>query len=283
MNKDVVKEIWKTYPEFDWIQASNLGRYRTITREIMRKDGKKYTAKGHYLKPHRTKDGYLELTLGVNGKNVHRKAHRVTAMTFIPNPKGLEQVNHKNCIRDDNKVKNLEWCSNGYNITYREKYGRSAAEVCGRPVWAYNLETFEKRYFDTRAEAVRELGVAQKHINRVIKGKRPQAGGYYFSELDSEVTKEKLQIIKDNMLFLGGVIAINLEAQEPLRFKTRKEAARSLKCNAGNIGSIIAGRYKQTKGYWFCHADKNAVENTRSKFGNEVADKVSELMSEKEF
>jgi len=82
------------------------------------------------------------------------------------------------------------------------------------------------------------------------------------------------------MLFFGGVIAINLEAQEPLRFKTRKEAARSLKCNAGNIGSIIAGRYKQTKGFWFCHADDNAVENTQANFGDEVANKVAELMNE---
>lgn len=280
MNEDVVKEIWKTYPEFGWIQASNLGRYRTITREIMRKDGKKYTAKGHYLKPHRTKDGYLELTLGVNGKNVHRKAHRVTAMTFIPNPKGLEQVNHKNCIRDDNKVKNLEWCSNGYNIAYREKYGKSASEVFGRPLWAYNLKTDEKLYFATQVEAGRETGASAPSINDVLKGRKKQICGYWFTEDEDEITDEKIQSIKDNMKFLGGVIAINLEAQEPLRFKTRKEAARSLKCNAGNIGSIIVGRYKQTKGFWFCHADENAVEATRAKFGDEVANKVAELMDE---
>jgi len=42
----IENEIWKTYPEFDWIKASSLGRYRTITREVLRKNGWKYTIKG---------------------------------------------------------------------------------------------------------------------------------------------------------------------------------------------------------------------------------------------
>lgn len=274
------KEIWKTYPEFNWIQASNLGRYRTITREIIRKDGKKQSWKGQILKPQRLKNGYLQLHFKVNGKAVNRLAHRVTAVTFLPNPEGLTQVNHKNCIRDDNRLINIEWCSASYNNNYKEKYGVSMTESQGHPLWAANLKTGGELYFRSQNEAERKTGVAQSSINSVLKDKLNQASGYWFTEDKRKITKEKLQAIKNNMNFLNGVISINLKTQEPLRFKTRKEAARSLKCNAGNIGSIIAGRYKQTKGFWFCHADENAVEATRVKFGDEVADKVAKLMSE---
>ena len=30
MSNETETEIWKTYPEFDWIQGSNLGNIRTL-------------------------------------------------------------------------------------------------------------------------------------------------------------------------------------------------------------------------------------------------------------
>lgn len=271
-------EVWGTYSEYDFIQASNRGGYRTIDRVVIGKDGRKYPVKSQILKPHRRKDGYLQLTFHANGMIVSRLAHRVTAMTFIPNPNGLPEVNHINSNRTDNRVENLEWCSRQENITHKEKYGTSAAEALGRPLWAYNLNTGEKRHFDTQSEASRKTGIWVGAINNVIKGRVKQAGGYFFTENKNEITNEKIQSIKDNMNFFGGMIAISLETQEPLYFKTRKAAADSLKCNTGNISSVIAGRYNHTNGFWFTHADSDAIKNTRVKFGDEVASKVEQLM-----
>ena len=41
--------------------------------------------------------------------------HRLIAMAFIPNPNNYKFVNHKNGIRDDNRIENLEWCTISYN------------------------------------------------------------------------------------------------------------------------------------------------------------------------
>lgn len=67
------------------------------------------------------KDGYLYVTFSIN-KNVKlMKVHRLVAQKYIPNPNNLPIVNHKNGIKDDNRVENLEWCTGLYN----ERHARS--------------------------------------------------------------------------------------------------------------------------------------------------------------
>lgn len=203
--------VWKQYPKYPFIEANQFGEIRTVDRYVTRKDGSKRLIKGHVLKQHPNKKGYLQVGVRVNGKKVTLRVHRIIASCFLPNPDNLPQVNHKDCDKTNNNVSNLEWCTNEYNIAYKEKYGKSAAEVLGR-----------------------------------------------------------------------SVLAVNLKNREVSFFKTQSEAARQLKVNVGNINHIVRkrGRLKTTGGFWFCNADSNAVEKTRVKFGNDVADKVEKLMNE---
>ena len=270
------EEVWSVYPEFDFIEGSNLGRVRTVDRVVKCGNHAQFV-KGRILKQQLDRCGYLFTDFRVNGKKVNRKVHRIIAQTFLPNPDNLPQVNHINCNKTENNVDNLEWCTPQYNITYREKYGKALS----RPVFAINLNTFEILRFPSRAAAAHSLGVYSTSISAVIRGKLKQAGGFWFTEDESKITKEKLQSIKDNMYFLGGVIAINLEATKVLRFRSCKEAADSLKCSSGNIVKVVKGRYNYTCGFWFTYANDHAVESVRKKFGNSVANKVAELVNEK--
>lgn len=260
--------IWKPYPEYPFIQANQFGEIRTIDRTMTRKNGRKYFVRGRVLKQHPNSNGYLQVSFKVNGKEVSLYVHRIVATCFLPNPDNLPQVNHKDCNPKNNSVENLEWCTGEYNNAYKEKYGKSAAEVSGRPVFAVNLKTFEVLRFESQSEAARQLGVCVGSINSVLKGRYNQAGGFWFTEDESEITEEKIQTIKDGIP--KEVLAINLKTFKVSRFQSQREAARQLGVNQGHVNHVLKGRQKQTHGLWFCYADENAEKNIRAKFGDKV-------------
>ena len=71
------------------------------------------------LAPRTNGFGYLSVQIGRGGKVY--LIHRLVAEAFISNPENKPEVNHKNHIRWDNRVENLEWCTRQENINYRIK------------------------------------------------------------------------------------------------------------------------------------------------------------------
>lgn len=110
----VIQTQWKTIEGYPDYEVSNTGQVRN------KKSGKT-------LKPPKNTSGYLQVFLYNNGRRKKKCVHRLVAEAFIdnPNPEEFDQVNHKNSCRTDNRVENLEWCSNAYNQRHMVANGHS--------------------------------------------------------------------------------------------------------------------------------------------------------------
>ena len=114
------------------------------------------------------KDGYIRICFSINSKRSYFRLHRLIAETFIPNPNNYKYVNHKNGIKDDNRVDNLEWCTSKEN-TNHAIYELKTSHI--KPLIVTNKETHEILYFDSCIDFAHFLNLSYKHVNAVINGK----------------------------------------------------------------------------------------------------------------
>ena len=80
----------------------------------------KRTETGLMLKPNTLKGGYGQVTLSKNKIRRSFLVHRLVGIAFILNPENKPQINHKNAIKNDNMVSNLEWCTSKENNKHRD-------------------------------------------------------------------------------------------------------------------------------------------------------------------
>lgn len=69
------------------------------------------------------KDGYYNVILCKNGKPKNFKVQRLIAISFIPNPLNLHEVNHEDGNKLNNKPTNLKWCTRSGNLLHAYKNG----------------------------------------------------------------------------------------------------------------------------------------------------------------
>lgn len=103
---------------------------------------------------------YYRIELNVKGKAKKYFVHQLIAKVFIPNVENKPFINHINGIKTDNRIENLEWCTNTENITHATLTG------------LYKCRTGEKHYLaklsDSEVLEVRKeiaLKASQKQLS----------------------------------------------------------------------------------------------------------------------
>lgn len=112
-------EQWKDIPGYEgFYQVSDLGNVRSVDHYVNSKCGSTALKRGRIISQKKNIYGYMEVHLSKCGKSSSMKVHRLVTSAFIPNPDNLPYVNHKNEVKTDNRVDNLEWCDSSYNTNY---------------------------------------------------------------------------------------------------------------------------------------------------------------------
>ena len=181
----MMEEIWKDIEGYEGrYQVSNLGRVRSLSLGKIAKFRPEHH--GRVLKPYLTRYGYYSVDLYYDtGKKRHHLVHRLVAQAFIPNPDNLPQINHKNEVKTDNRVQNLEWCTPVYNLTYNDRPKRVAITQ-GKEVEQIDSSGNVVATYPSAYEAERQTGIHATNINACCIGKQghPRAGGYRWRYAD---------------------------------------------------------------------------------------------------
>jgi hypothetical protein len=132
-------------------------------------------------KAHKTKtapNGYLITILCKNNVIKTHLVHRLVAMAFLPNPDDLPEVNHKNGIKSDTRVENLEWVTRSQNRIHSHLVlGNTGprGEICGMAkLKADDVMAIRhaKAQGANRSELARRFGVSTVQIGRIVSGSR---------------------------------------------------------------------------------------------------------------
>lgn len=177
------KQTWKEIKGFTNYFISING----IVKKV--KNGKEKILK-HFL----NEKGYPSVGLYNNSIQKIRRVHKLLAIAFIPNPLNKPFINHKNGIKADFSIKNLEWCTYNENSIHAHKNGLNSTKMAvnsnKKPIIQKDLNgNFVKR-FESMSEAVRQTGI--NNVKQAALGKQKSAGNYLWEYENQKLVSKQI-------------------------------------------------------------------------------------------
>ena len=164
-----VVEKWRPIEGYEGLyEVSNYGDVKSLNYN--------HTGKEKILRTQISNCGYVQVALTTNNKQRRCYVHRLVAQTFIPNPDNLPMINHKDEVKTNNCVDNLEWCTAKYNVNYGTGIER-CVKAQSKPIKQYTLDGEFVREWVSISEAGRN-GFSAGCVCMCCQGKNENHNGF---------------------------------------------------------------------------------------------------------
>lgn len=166
-------EIWRPIVGYEGLyEISNLARIKSLSKAGS--PGEQFLKLG-------AKDlstGYSNVQITKSSKPLTKRIHRLVAEAFLVKPEGLHCVNHKDGVKANNLLENLEWVTYSENVKHAYRLGLSKPPI-GEIQGNSKLKTVQVlEIIELMKEGVSNKDIASKYqigsvnISRIRNGKR---------------------------------------------------------------------------------------------------------------
>lgn len=167
------KETWHDVYGYEGLyQVSDLGRVRSLDREVNHRHGGVARRKGQTLKSNVNTPGYLCVLLCGKGKPLNVPIHKLVTSAFLGLCPSGQMVRHGPKGKQDNSLTNLSYGTASQNQMDKRRDGTHLGTSVIRS---------DGIRFINMCEAAESVGVESTHICAVCKGRQKTAGGYGWS------------------------------------------------------------------------------------------------------
>ena len=167
--------MWKPLVGYEqYYQISSEGEIKSVARLVKNGPNSTMIKPEKILKQQKNKNGYLQVTLCVDNIKKVEYVHRLVALTFLPNPNNLPTINHKDGVKTNNCVTNLEfatYCENNQHAYDTGLHGKNEKHYLARLSKENVADIRRSGKCGTYAAIAEKYGVSKATVRDVLLGK----------------------------------------------------------------------------------------------------------------
>lgn len=153
-------EIWKDIEGYEGLyQVSNLGRVKRVSANRILSPAKNF--------------GYNKVGLSKDGIVSQYRVHRLVADAFIPKDDSRPFINHIDGVRDNNRLENLERCTQSENMKHAYQIGnKTPIRMIGKdnPKSNLILDKSNGVFYYSVVEAANSINIKPTTLRAMLRG-----------------------------------------------------------------------------------------------------------------